>query len=265
MQHRAGAAGALDEECERELEQEEEQEEEVEQQVAFQKPASETDWNYEDIFEVDDPTSLAGAGVIGLRDVLQDLYHGEEQGLADIDSGGKVLLTKNFAVTLACAAGEEMNMDDYLRPVDLLLLFPVTGTVLLLSEREADAIVPLFWRRDRSAKSSSSQLAHSVVLVNLCFARDAKDSAGVQATLQCPPQDSRAMYSLSDQTLAAVQLFNGETTFGTPARRKALRDQVLASGKAKQAAQQLPGIRGQAFLLHYSHLEDIQLGGCRED
>lgn len=37
-------------------------------------------------------------------------------------------------------------MNEYLRPVDAALYFPETGSLLLLSEFEGDALVKLFWR-----------------------------------------------------------------------------------------------------------------------
>eukprot|EP00981_Chlorochromonas_danica_P016036 scaffold15289_cov616-Ochromonas_danica.AAC.1 len=45
---------------------------------------------------------------------------------------------------------EAVKLDNYLRPVDALLVFPEDHSVLLLSEREADRILSLQWRGGKS-------------------------------------------------------------------------------------------------------------------
>jgi hypothetical protein len=57
-------------------------------------------------------------------------------------------VTHNYATTVAVDAASTTHpatLDQYLRPLGALLLFPGTGEVMALSEREGDALLQLAW------------------------------------------------------------------------------------------------------------------------
>ncbi|GLC35571.1 thioredoxin-disulfide reductase [Pleodorina starrii] len=251
-------ASAGDEECERELEEEEEEEQEVERQVPRVVAASERDWDY---------ASVLGAGSIrelAPTAVVLDLYRAAgmllPESLRTIGWLAKVRCTLNFLVGIvrnpACCP-----LNEYLRPVGALVLFR-SGEVLLVSEREADQLQALIWNGARSGGTATSA-ADAPLLVDLCFARQAFVS-GITPMLALPltaagggrdgsaVKWSRAMQQLGPTRLASVQLFNGETSYGSEALREALRALVW---RRREDVEVLVGMRGKLALLPRSDLE----------
>ena len=138
---------------------------------------------------------------------------------------------------MACA-------DEYLRPVDALLLFP-GGEMLLLSEREADSLQELMWQSGAAARP---------VLLRACYARLAC-YAHSRPMLALPGSvRSPFLLSVSVPEVVAYQLFNGETVFGDRGSAQ-YRELHRLMERRKEAAQALVGLRGKQALLPCSDLE----------
>jgi hypothetical protein len=157
-----------------------------------------------------------------------------------------------------------------LRPVDALLLFPSSGEVLLLSQREADALQEVLWKSTFGSSSSSE----APVLLSLAYARlaAADGPAGVHhhqqlmlasplitaaavGAMQLRSQSKRLCMSqlqLGTAQLVSLLLFNGSASYGSAAQREQLRK--MMRGK-RGAAEVLLGLRGKSALLERSDLE----------
>ena len=145
--------------------------------------------------------------------------------------------------------------------------FP-SGELLLLSEREADAILALAWRssavialpwgRDAAAAAAgtSTRAGASSRLAFLNFFAARGDMPAVRA--------SRPALSEAELNLGALQLFNGEVRFSAAGSareaataRKAAVAALLPSRDAKDAAPKMAAFRGARGTLEYSDLERI--------
>lgn len=250
----------MDEECERELEQERELERELEKQIPSQYPALEEDWQYSTILTSWSPWSLPKeARVIHLSDLASTRLMGlKDQGLSAIRWSKQAFCTRNFADTIQTST-QDGTVGEHLRVVDAILVFS-SGEMLLMSEREADQVLELLWEKAHQQKGIDGDVP---TFLNLCFLREHYDAeafgvySGSAATLQVP--GSRAIgedYSNMDAVLATVQLFNGETMFGTSKRREAVKD-LLPTTAGQQAAMMLPALRGRQHRILRSHLESF--------
>jgi hypothetical protein len=303
------ACGGLSEEVERELQEEEEQEEEVEVQPPLVTPAEERDWRYGAVLQpgVTTVQQLCRAARSALQVVPLSKVPGlllDAVPLADISWSCKVYCSVNFICSTAAsqqrlrssssssssgggggstvqhaAVGSGGSLDAYLRPVDALLLFPSSGEVLLLSEREADALQDLLWRFGSSSSSSSS--SGSPVLLSLAYARlAAADGLIPAAAAAAAGQQQMRLISSVSHTAPACQvnwprhsslnsdrvnelqlqtaelvsllLFNGSASYGSEVQREQLR-QVMRGKRG--AAEVLLSLRGKAALLARSDLE----------
>jgi hypothetical protein len=289
------AGSGLSEEVERELEEEEEQEEEVEVQPPLVTPAAERDWQYKAVLQpgvvtVQQLCSQAGSmlSVMQLSEVSERLL--AAAGLADINWSGKVYCSANFLCTTAAslqklqhgtrssssgaadhlAVGSSGGLDEYLRPLDALLLFPSSGEVLLLSEREADSLQDMLWRATFGNSSSSE----APVLLSLAYARlaaaDGPPGGQQQLMLASPlvaaaavgagqlrSQSKRMCMSIlrlgpGTAQLVSLLLFNGSASYRSAAQREQLR-QVMRGKRG--AAEALLSLRGKSALLARSDLE----------
>eukprot|EP00899_Mesostigma_viride_P019526 jgi/Mesvir1/27575/Mv07320-RA.1 len=179
---------ALGGECERELEMQAEQEVETEVQLPMCTPRAEVTWDYASIFRACSSQELpAQARVLSLRDAMACWL--VPPGLGSMPWSDKVFMTYNFLqgtvendvagihsslpveAQLISVRGGGAKLNDFLRAVDPMLYFPDTGEVLLLSEREADAVLELLWERDGLVRPSSAG-----IITNL--ASKAKRSSG---------------------------------------------------------------------------------------
>lgn len=76
------------------------------------------------------------------------------------------LLYKNFVETFQ-RVEMKCNIQEFLRPVDVLLYFPAnSGTVLLVSEREADFILSVMWTKEGKCASKTG-----VRFIHLAYAK----------------------------------------------------------------------------------------------
>ncbi|PNH12760.1 hypothetical protein TSOC_000242, partial [Tetrabaena socialis] len=271
---RAGGGGA-DEECERELEEEEEEEQEVERQVPRAQPAAERDWDYATALAARSPSQLdPAARVVPLPAVAQRLEPGT---LADIGWSPRVFCTSNFAHAIAgLQPGAALN--EYLRAVDALLLFPGSGELLLLSEREADQLLGRIWAARDGGGGGGAPAAPAPLLVSLGYARLALSTGAaplLQQAKRCvrhaaPPAaaivphraDGGGQAALSGfrqwlSPLLCVQLFNGEASYGCAQQRREL-DRLMA--RRLGDAEALVAMRGKQPTLPRSDLEQA----CRE-
>jgi hypothetical protein len=236
-----------DAESERELEKEQEEEEEQERELPSATPRAERQWDLAEVFSASHPTALQHAKVESLH--LFTRNHAPKLSFLPWNKG-KVYGTDNFFLTLEGSEAASSNLEDYQRPVDVAIAFP-GGELLLLSEREADQALSLFW-----GKGSPSQRASANVhLVHLTYLKVAVQQAGGAGTvpLALPPTPA----ALSTVNVAAAQLFAGDTTFLPP---QFLHPEVLRfldSQEAIRAAKQLPYARGKAHNMEKSNLEAL--------
>lgn len=181
--HRVVASG-LDEECEREVEREVEQEVEQEVQAPRMKPRPEADWDYAKLFAftAHPHTPMTASATASLQSGAQALAVSLQQHVRLADPQGEdvsrlgwsrlVWCTANFMHTVLDSSGAPpRSLADYLRPVHHALLFRHDGSLLLLSEREADAIEALARQQQRRRSADSGT---SVELVNLSYCRMAR-------------------------------------------------------------------------------------------
>lgn len=267
--HTVAMRASANEECEREMEREEEEEEEKEVQMQRLEPAAETPWNYEAVWGASTPMELPREA--GVKPVVRGIT---EQGLAHacgIKWPPGLYVTSNFERTVASASHSGVHM----RPVRAMLLF-ADGGVLLLSEREADALLEL--QRPGSAPGARApggsapltglSLRPAPLLASLPFLRKACEQLGEPQRLSfrlghgaggCAAGDARANNSLLP-SLVALHLLDGGTRYDSMELRRELH--ALMRGKV-EAAEQLTLLRGKQTLLPRSHLanacEDLPL------
>ena len=249
-------ASGLDEECERELEMEKEEEEEEEVEVPKQDPRAELAWDYGMIFRVSSASTIPE--VVSLSTFMEKRFDPDDK-LQEIkwSLAGRVYATTNFIQTVtsgndAGRLSKGGGISQYLRPVDAMVTFhsryPVTGTssasILLLSEREADAILELFWKQPSSAASAQ------VDFVNLSYGRLKHTRLGAFSARKMTHND------VPVAALVGIQLLAGETKFENQEQKDGLRH-MLDKPAARLAAVKLPGYRGLQFMLARSDLEII--------
>ena len=258
--HSVVSGGGADEECERELEKEEEEEEEVERQVARMKPAQETDWDYRSVMGAANLLALPlAAGVVPLQqlaDVLQPADIGR------IAWPPQLHVTANFSRTVD--GGGLPSQGEYLRPIKALLLFP-DGAALLVSEREAEALLELLWATGKVSLSRSGG-PRSPLLLGLSYAQKGfaeLAGGGGPSTLSlavsvssggawAAPDAGEALRRLGVSELVAMHLFGGGTEYGTPAEMKELHRLMR---RQLRAAEALTEARGRQSMLSRSGLE----------
>ena len=167
--------------------------------------------------------------------ITTQIGHLSPQELQNIAWAKTVFCTKNFWQTLQGTT----NLCNYLRPVNAMLVWCTKEqhVLLLLSEREAGHNLGLLWQWKRQQKH-----AHIVpTFVNLCYARRACDmDESVSMAISSLKNPCKNMMPI---TMASLQLFNGEATFGQNCRRKDRAEQrkkalqkLLENNQAKATA-----------------------------
>ena len=259
--HSVVAGGGADEECERELEKEEEEEEEVERQVARMKPALEVDWDYRSILGAASLRALpSAAGVVPLQRLANGLQPAD---LGRIEWPPQLHVTANFRRTVDGGGGLPPQQGEYLRPVKALLLFP-DGAALLVSEREAEALLELLWATGKVSLSNSRGL-RSPLLLGLSYAqRGYKELAGggpptlslavsvSSSGAWAAPDAKEALRRLGAAELVGMHLFGGGTEYGTPAEMRELHRLMR---RRLRVAEALTEARGRQSMLSRSGLE----------
>ena len=181
----------VDEECEREMQREIEEEEEEEVEYSKVVARSETDWNYDSIFSSE---SIKGLPIKTFNIVHIMTKHVSCQSLSRIKWSNKVICTENFMITIQC----DGHLDEFLRIPDSMVHFPC-GTILLLSDREANKVLPLFQKK----------IALGILEKDYHFGHYPFESEQDQSKfLRCGKN-----HILRDEIACSLKLFNGETQY----------------------------------------------------
>uniref|UniRef100_A0A7R9V0Q8 ubiquitinyl hydrolase 1 n=1 Tax=Chlamydomonas euryale TaxID=1486919 RepID=A0A7R9V0Q8_9CHLO len=254
---------AADEECEREVEREEEEEEEVERQVPRMKPATEIDWEYDALLRVRSPDELPkSAGVMRLEEGLVYMFRACAS-LTAIPWPKSMSCTTNF---LCSVHGTHAKQMEYQRSVRALVLFH-DGSVLLVSEREADAILELLWTPQPGQLVSVLRTREAPVLVSLPYLRQAWESGSPMklghrlvsaGSWQSASGNDAPVPQQLLPSLMSLQLFDGDTRFRTVAQKQHLHGLMR---RKRQAAEELTSMRGKQQLLSRSDLA----AACEDD
>ena len=255
----ANTTSRCDEECERELEMEREVEEEVEVELALMKPMSETPWeDFTTALACQSPLDLPRrVGVKSLGKIIATFL--EPAALGKINWSKKVYCTNNFTHTIVCQQDNSHSaVNSFLRVVNFMLSFP-DGSFLLLSEYEGNNILKLFWDHPHQEQKRHHLLLHS------CLLRHDLDGMSSVIPLQLSlPLDNykRASEVIGEDSMATVQLFDGETTYKTNERKEALRSLLRvpnANGDVtfcpRAETERLVEMRGLGKKYPYSDLE----------
>lgn len=213
----------LTEECERELENEVEQEEEMELQIPIQTPHDEVDWDFSQAFS--DPDSL----MTTLFDPLKKFVSQHFKDLSTIEWGDDLLCTPNFWSTIMCSTScKDFRL--YLRMVNYVLILP-NSKVVLLSEYEADKLLPYWWKAI-DPKATLQQLR--LVISGTGFGGD-----DVQ---------------LSDKVRTAAKLFRGYVHFSV-AEKDVLSQMFRGTQSPRKLIQELLSMRDRTRFLDRSELD----------
>ncbi|TMW55333.1 hypothetical protein Poli38472_013224 [Pythium oligandrum] len=159
---------AYGEECERELQVEKEQEIEKIVELSKQKPLSEKDWDYKVLLKARSVQEVCGAVQIFDMKALTKSYL-SPAGIATMDWGmTKLYATKNFWPSIVSRSLRTV-WTGYLRLIDVMVVFE-DGTILLLSEQEADEIIKMLL--------TDSRHSGGFKVVHLEFVRSAVEACG---------------------------------------------------------------------------------------
>jgi len=255
-------ASGCDEECERELELEIEEEEEIEVEVPLMDPVQEEKWEFTKALQCQSPRDLP-TGIIALPAFIEKFT--TPASLAEIKWSKEIYCTDNFARTVVSRTDKFMSaLNRSLRVVNFVLCFP-DGSFLLLSEFEANALVGLFWK--------SSRGSHCLVHSN--FLRQSLDSMN-EILLQCTLSKRDAVANhlfrgrreasdvISDDEMASLQLFAGESTYATEERKYALQSMLRVHQTKggvrfcpRTEAERIVEMRGLGKFYPYSDLEAL--------
>ena len=246
------AVSGLEEECERELEQEEELEEELELVPPAITPVDEVVWLSLMALSTTSASTLVTAGM-QLPAVISRSFSAADN-LDKIAWSNSIFCTENFVNTTfnKSQGTQRHDIAQYLRPLDACLYFQKDKTVLLISEREADFVLSV----TKPVNRSSESLNMSFKFVHLAYARTAECQPELRNELENMLGDAQ---ELPTAVLASLMLFNGETSYPTPALKKELARLVSftsADGLAKAAAMAIPSMRGLGSNLSRSDLAD---------
>ena len=240
----------LEEECERELEKEIELEEEVEKQVTSQHPFAEIFWSVNDLLNCRNNSDLKrSVNTCSLELFINDkiFHNGKPMNYHHNNPfhwPQNIYGTVNFFLSVEnLATDTSLSANDYLRLVDFFLVFQ-NGDVILLSEKEADAVLKLTWTND----------CRTFVMMSLTYARK-RQNATSNVTFQAPSNPT-GCFQVSDNALAALALFQGVVMFPKEEEKRAIR-KILSNDFAKDIAVLFCEMRGSDFSYARSDLQTI--------
>lgn len=260
----------IDDECEREIEQERELEKEKEIQIPQKNQQEPRNWDVRSVFSVEHPNNLPNeAGVLSLAEATKVYFQ-----LSNLKAINWLLcdiyVTRNFLETVGDSVSRRSgDLDYYMRLVDTIVIFHASHCCLLLSEWEADELLHNFW--DRRKHSNICSPNGEICFVNLSFFVEAANSdTETLFQILLPGKDEKRNVnrcasrrspgyrhlSLSEHTVAGLQLLSGQTVFPTKDRKKAL-VKLLESDEAKKSALGLVSLRGLQKMIPRSDLEDV--------
>ncbi|CAB9504630.1 Protein of unknown function (DUF3645) [Seminavis robusta] len=132
----------LTDECERELEDEKGKEKEEEVELPSVEPYEERDWRFDKAFS----SGILGPGVFKISSAVS---------VPGVLWSGEVLCTENWKNTIKTAG---QGSDFYLRPVNSFLSLP-TGKIVLISDYEAERLLPYWYKAKNSSRIRLQHLA----------------------------------------------------------------------------------------------------------
>lgn len=172
--------------------------------------------------------------------IAVERYLSIRQGMSSRDwESSPVFCTHNFFF----ASDTRGCLDDYMRPVDALLVFP-SGQVLLLSERETDGVL-------RAMLDADGERHSQTILFHVSYT-----TAGMRPFEESPlklPRGVQAGNALTYRTLASMWIFSGTTSIPPPGRGWV---KALVRNR-KIAVQSLLSMRGLDHVLPRSDLERL--------
>lgn len=305
------SASGLDEECERELVLQREIEVEQEMEVPKMDAVCECDWDLSSVLSRGSVLDLPPeACVVPLRRFVEEYL--QPLSLRNIAWPSNVFVTGNFTTTVVDRTSRKppSSLNSYLRLVDAGLVFPKSGHVLLLSEREADRVVELMYecqignlRSDASdtwlfnlslvrtaadgalpgrnfgpsnqPEAGSSRLAGLLrTTIDWTLQRASGEPAAAPANapgtrcvetmaLSANRPENRA-FALPDSVLACLQLFAGETTYATDARKASLKAMLTAAPHDTSSASSSEGAAAAASPAYGEPIHLIDMRGYRQ-
>ncbi|CAB9529821.1 Protein of unknown function (DUF3645) [Seminavis robusta] len=209
-------ASQLSEECERELEEEREEEAEEEKEVEVMSPCTENDWDYASAFS----GKPLGTELLKVRDAVN----------LDINWSCKLLCTRNYLATVMRIKSRQF----YLRPVNAFLCFP-DGSIVLISDYEADKLLPHWWKVQQSSPN--------VKLQHLTLASRRIWLGGDEVN------------SPSILTKTSAKLFRGYVNF--PEDEKQVMNKLFVKGHTRSSIIKLLELRHRVRYLDRSDLDDF--------
>ncbi|TYZ60419.1 hypothetical protein PybrP1_004593 [[Pythium] brassicae (nom. inval.)] len=243
-----------DDECERELHNEQFEEREDAAERVGVVAVGESPWDFQQVLNVGSVRELAGSvEVVALGAFVRRRVRSASLSAIGWDAAN-VFGTANFFSTVATpSTGNAVS--DFPRLADALLAF-ADGSNLLVSEFEADAMLPLLRTRAGAAARCT--------LVSLSSAVDAIDAVHGPATLARDVPWSVGGGAASRQLDASLttlcQLFNGDTMFSkrtNGAVDAALRAHLRPLRKRERAFQEFAVVRGCELRWRYSFLHTL--------
>ena len=143
-------------------------------------PSPESPWTQESLavaLSAANPASLKNADIMQLSEAVR---HHLPKALRHIAWGQGVYATRNFIETIV-ERTPAPALSDFLRPLDAALEFP-SGELLLLSELEADRLLPIFWSLEQTSPSKVGKLV-GPRSVNLCYCRSDTTTLHLKASV----------------------------------------------------------------------------------
>jgi hypothetical protein len=232
-----------DEECEREVAKEEEAENEREVQLTELRPHCESIWDYSQVANITTVGQLASlVNVEALSSAIQSRVCIEN--IMSIKwLGANVFGTSNFFTTTQ----KGQDPTNCLRQCDAMLVFNKPNLVVLLSDREADAVLQVIGKRTGPGFS----------YVNFSRVKQARKQNQARISLSIGAASlTWSPLTMLEDTLAMLQLFNGETMYDTEYRRKQV-ELILEQRNARQAQTELILARGKSRHIFHSDFDAI--------
>jgi hypothetical protein len=269
----AHAMCGMDEECERELELEREIEEEKEVEIPRMVPLKEIDWDKSIVLEATALEKLSEyVEIIALCDFVADQL--QPHGLSLFAWSPDVFGTSNFFRTVTSQSGAPLpSSNNFLSIVDVFLAFP-DNKILLISDREADELIKLFWAQSATQKDVKVALSHLSLLRSSLDEKIPNLSpnlmvlghkwTGSRTKWRGQMEDPREWWGHREDQTATMQLFAGEVDYRTNSRFEALktilRGPEVLLGPVAADPEHIVDARGNSHLLSHSELEKA----CRE-
>ncbi|CAB9516872.1 Protein of unknown function (DUF3645) [Seminavis robusta] len=218
-------ASQLSEECERELENEEEAEEEEEVDRLIAIPFAERDWNFDNAFP---RAQWMTAPIFRVRDVIADLLG---PPMSNVIWSDKLRCTANWRHTIETLGKGRF----FLRPVNAFLAL-CDGSILLISDYEADKLLPYWW--EHRGLNCEVKLCHLPLVVS-------KISLGCDEV------------TLSTEVRTAAKLFRGYVNYDAE-EKKALKS-MFVKAEVRATVLELLQLRHRLRFLERSDLDVLSL------